>query len=605
MGTVDVIAPDACSADRLEQRVTTPRISTRSPACTSRGAGPTGPFSTATSRSSGEDAHVELRRPCDVAPESSPKRRRRRRERRRRARARVRPARAPSCDRSRVAEWGSRSARGSGPRLERSQRAHAFNAAHRAPGTTTRTRSRRGPTWRSSRRRVRRGGVALVLWPSPKPTSEPTVSLVPTPTGALVRGVFEAVIVTLVGLCGGSLRRERLLARLNEAKIDAGIRDAAVRTKTRRRRSMRARTPSSTRARAVARPTRLHLDQRLSRGHLQRRGTCVFNVCRPRRRVRVVVHRRRACSVPRPTASLHDDHGRAGSVGCNATRAHASRPRIRCLRRHDRRGRAYPVNDLRTRRPSASPSSDCRSSLVMTAMGSRVYFVARSWAAGRRGEPSGVGGRPVRPLTKQLQASSAFDTATEGPSSRRGRERRLAVPRRPGFDPLLPIAEIAAPSRTTTPRFFPSPGVPTNAAPVVPSGSRIVIARNDPSRTRRTFSFETAPPRGTRRTRRAVDADGADGGRNGPHRSPGDLRQGPMGPCSGTPRPSCWSTEECPHWRRRGSRGSSRVRRRRRSARPNIDVEVYAAPQLWAHPSGPVAWSTRTRRLSLLRRTSS
>jgi hypothetical protein len=33
-------------------------------------------------------------------------------------------------------------------------------------------------------------GVALVLWPSPKPTSEPTVSLVPTPTGALVRGVF-------------------------------------------------------------------------------------------------------------------------------------------------------------------------------------------------------------------------------------------------------------------------------------------------------------------------------------------------------------------------------------------------------------------------------
>jgi len=34
------------------------------------------------------------------------------------------------------------------------------------------------------------GGVALAIWPSPKNKSEPAVSLVPTPTGALLRGVF-------------------------------------------------------------------------------------------------------------------------------------------------------------------------------------------------------------------------------------------------------------------------------------------------------------------------------------------------------------------------------------------------------------------------------
>jgi hypothetical protein len=34
------------------------------------------------------------------------------------------------------------------------------------------------------------GGVALAIWPSPKPKAEPTVSLVPLPTGAVLRGVF-------------------------------------------------------------------------------------------------------------------------------------------------------------------------------------------------------------------------------------------------------------------------------------------------------------------------------------------------------------------------------------------------------------------------------
>jgi hypothetical protein len=34
------------------------------------------------------------------------------------------------------------------------------------------------------------GGVALALWPAPKPKAEPTVALVPAPGGAVLRGVF-------------------------------------------------------------------------------------------------------------------------------------------------------------------------------------------------------------------------------------------------------------------------------------------------------------------------------------------------------------------------------------------------------------------------------
>ena len=34
------------------------------------------------------------------------------------------------------------------------------------------------------------GGVALVLWPSPSPKGEPTLSLAPAPGGFLVRGAF-------------------------------------------------------------------------------------------------------------------------------------------------------------------------------------------------------------------------------------------------------------------------------------------------------------------------------------------------------------------------------------------------------------------------------
>jgi hypothetical protein len=132
----------------------------------------------------------------------------------------------------------------------------------------------------------------------------------------------------------------------------------------------------------------------------------------------------------------------------------------------------------------------------LTAMGSRVYFV---------GSPEGAGPTyrlavasldvPSDPLVTSLQATTVFDIVSVGSLA-------AAWATTDGSlflfddDPTqsLPVASLNAPLVDgQTLGFLASPGIPAGAAPVVPSGSRLVVAQWQGTATpyQTYFSFET------------------------------------------------------------------------------------------------------------------
>lgn len=414
---------------------------------------------------------------------------------------------------------------------------------------------------------------------------------------------MKRVIVTLVGLCGGSLSAASACSLgLNEAKIDAGIRDAAAPNED---------APSSLDASedavvdasqgGCATNADCTSTNACRVGTCSDAGTCVFNVCPTTTACQgSSCTAEGACSVP-ATYGFHSTTitVAAGSVGCNGNASACIAAAYPFAFVGTTEGVvAYPVNDPSNSSPISVPVLGLPFvPSVMTAMGSRVYFVGAVLGSGPtwRAQLAWVD-VPSDPLTKQLQASSAFDTATEGAiqSAWAANDGSLFLADLDSTH-FFPIAEIAAPLKDDdTLGFFPSPGVPTNAAPVVPSGSRIVIARNDPVAYTTYFSFETGAATGNAQNAGEQSTlTGADGGAGmGPTAAQATYAQGADGTVLWNTAtvvlvdggvPALATTRFA--WLVSGSTATTF------SPSANIDVEVYAAPQPLGTPlAGPVAW---------------
>jgi hypothetical protein len=175
---------------------------------------------------------------------------------------------------------------------------------------------------------------------------------------------------------------------------------------------------------------------------------------------------------------------------------------------------AYAVNDPSNPSPPEIPIAGLAFvPTFITAMGSRVYFV---------GEPQGSGPNyplqvawldvPANPLATSLQATAvlAAGNANYVSSAWAATDGSLFLVDNDGTGtfPTARVVPPLGPGASVT--FYPSPGIPAAASPVIPSGSRLVLARWAGAATpyQTFFSFETGA--GTQGAQSSADEDGGE-----------------------------------------------------------------------------------------------
>jgi hypothetical protein len=259
---------------------------------------------------------------------------------------------------------------------------------------------------------------------------------------------------------------------------------------------------------------------------------------------------------------------------------------------------AYAVNDPSNSSPPPVPVLGVPFvPSAITAMGSRVYFLGGVAGSGPtwRAQLAWVD-VPSDPLVPSLQARSAFDTTIESAVSSAWAATDGSLFLVDQSTTLnFPIAEIKAPLKDNdTLGFFPSADVPVGAAPVIASGDRVVVWRNDPVAYTTYFSFETNPATlNANNSGEQSTLIGADGGVSmGPTAGQSTYAQGADGSVlwngasivivdGGTPALAttrmAWLVAD----------GTTTTF----DPSTNIDVEVYATPQPLGTPLvGPIAW---------------
>jgi len=393
---------------------------------------------------------------------------------------------------------------------------------------------------------------------------------------------------------------------LDESKIDAGLHDAAVVTED---------APSNADDAADAGPdgdagapgcvhdTDCTSINACNVGTCSDAGACVFNVC-PTMACQgsscTAAGEAGTCTAP-ATYGFHASSitVSAGAVGCNGNASACVAAAYPFVFVGTTEGVvAYAVNDPSNSSPPALPVLGVPFvPTVITSMGSRVYFVGAVAGSGPmwRAQLAWVD-VPSDPLATSLQARSAFDTMTESAinSAWATTDGSLFLADQ---DATLsfPLANVNAPLKDDdTLGFFPSADVPATAAPVVASGDRIVIWRNDPVAYTTYFSFETGPA--TLNANNAGEQStltSPDGGPSmGPTAGQSTYTQGHDGSVlwngasivivdGGTPALAttrlAWLVAD----------GTTTTF----DPSTNLDVEVYATPQPLGTPLvGPVAW---------------
>jgi hypothetical protein len=248
-------------------------------------------------------------------------------------------------------------------------------------------------------------------------------------------------------------------------------------------------------------------------------GACVFDVCPTTACQGSSCTAAGTCSAP-VTYGFHSTTIAvgAGAVGCNGNTSACVAAAYPFVFVGTAAGVvAYPANDPSNPSPTAVPVLGLPFvPTAMTSMGSRVYFLGSVAGSGPawRVQLAWID-VPADPLVSPLQARTVFDTTAEGAVQEAWTATDgslYLVDQDPTY--FFPMATLDAPLKDgDTLAFFPSPGVPGNAAPVIPSGDRIVMARNDSSSYTTYFSFETATATGNAQNGGEQSTlNGADGG---------------------------------------------------------------------------------------------